>query len=204
MEPNYSCPQGYTEPSLPEQVSMIIVLTNMIAEITQLDYNQIIYALNLLALPCPHCKCIGMCIFAYYFRKVKNCSSDEKTKLRILRVRCLNEECKKTHAILPSTIVPYSQITMADTIDIIQCESKDKELEILGRNILLDPKDIYRTKRRFTEYWKSKIADIKAAMGDSSFFTACIDKFKRHFMQIPFTLCSSYSCFHLVWGAPLF
>ena len=38
-------------------------------------------------------------------------------------------------------------------------------------------------------------------MGDSSFFTACIDKYRRHFMQIPSTLCSSYSCYHLLWSA---
>lgn len=161
----------------------------MIAEITQSDYSQITAALDLPSISCPHCKCAGLCVFAYYTRLLKNHSYGEKTKLRILRVRCLNKDCRKTHAVLPSSIVPYSQITMADTIKIIQSDSREAEEDILKRNIHLNLSDIIRTRIRFTLYWKSRISDIEAAMGDSSFFSACIDKFNRQFMQLPFTFC---------------
>lgn len=184
-----------------EQITtMIIVLTTMISEITQSDYDQIVNAINLLTLPCPHCKCIGMCIFAYYVRKVKNASCSEKTNLRILRVQCKNEECRATHALLPSTIVPYSQITMYDTIDMINASSEEDEHEILDRNVHIDPKDILRVKLRYSLFWQSWISEITETMGETSFFTSCIEKFKMHFMQVPPTLCGSYSCHHTIWA----
>lgn len=173
----------------------------MISEITQSDYDQIIKAIDLLALPCPHCKCMGMCVFAYYIRKVKNHSFSEKTNLRVLRVRCKNEECGTTHAILPSTIVPYSQITMYDTLNIINASSKEDVKQILEKNVHIDLKDIANVKERFRLYWKSLLSVVDGVMGHNSFFASCIYLFKRHFMQIPPTVCGSYSCHHLVLGA---
>lgn len=178
---------------------MIIVLTNMIDEIKESDYRQINNAINPASIKCPACDHVGMCRYGFYFRKVKNCSSAIKTDLSIQRLQCMNDECRRTHAVLPSTIVPYSQITMYETIEMIRCESDEEKDEILRKNILLDIKDIIRTKQRFTLYWRSIIAGIEPAMGDCRFFAVCIEKFKRHFMQTPHTLCSSYSCSHIIW-----
>lgn len=184
---------------------MIIVLTHMIANISLSCYTQLTSALKLPDIQCPCCENCGMHIFAYYQRYVKNSDSPEKTKLRILRVRCDNDNCRVTHAVLPSTIVPYSQITMSDTISIIEAQSKDDTRKILYANLLISIEDIRKIKLKFKNFWKSRIQNIKASMGSDSFFIECISVYKMHFMQLPPTICGSYSCHHIIQGAlPLF
>ena len=177
----------------------------MIANITLSFYSQLTSALNFSDLPCPCCKECGMRIFAYYSRYVKNPDFPEKTKIRVLRVRCVNENCRKTHAILPSTIVPYSQITMADTISIVKAQSKEDARKILDENILISLEDIRKTKLKFLNFWKSRISNIEASLGSDRFFSECISVYKMHFMQLPPTICGSYSCHHSIQDAlPLF
>lgn len=177
---------------------MIIVLTLMIANITQSYYNNLIHSIDTLELTCPCCKKKGMDIHGYYNRKIKNQNCMEKLDLRIRRVICRNEQCGSTSALLPSSIVPYSQISMVETIDIINAQSlQDKEV-IMQRNPLIDYNDILLTTRNFKKKWRRRLAEIEEAMGDESFFVKCISFFSVHFMQIPDTVCGSYSCHHTV------
>lgn len=177
---------------------MLIVLTHMIANITVSYYSQITSSLDLMSLPCPSCHEHGMHVFAYYMRYVKNPGCADKTKIRILRVRCIH--CGATHAVLPSSIVPYSQITMKDTVAIIEAQSKEDAQMILDNNIHISAEDFRLTKLRFQNFWKSRILNIKASLGNDSFFSECISVFKMQFMQIPLTICGSYSCHHLIQG----
>ncbi|MFQ6823289.1 MAG: DUF6431 domain-containing protein [Agathobacter sp.] len=48
---------------------------------------------------------------------------DGKLCFRICRVRC--ESCRKTHALLLSSMVPYSQISLKDQISVIDAFEND-------------------------------------------------------------------------------
>lgn len=178
---------------------MFIVLINIIHQITQSDYDAILRSISLRETVCPHCGGTGFHIYRKYRRLVKNGDYPEKTVLFIQRVRC--SHCGRTHAILPATIVPYSQTTMADTVRIIQAGSAEEAKEILDENLLLGEKDIYRTRLRYRSCWKERIAEIEGAAGEGSFLAACIRKFRMHFMQIPPTLAAAMAAAPLLWDA---
>ena len=78
-------------------------------------YNNLIHNLPLhqLTCPCGHSGCLS--IHGYYNRSIK--LPDGKTVFRICRVKC--ECCGHTHAILLSSMVPYSQVVISDHISII-------------------------------------------------------------------------------------
>ncbi len=177
---------------------MIIVLTIMIANITQSYYNNLINPIDPLSIACPCCKETGMNIHGYYHRKIKNQNCLDKLDLKIRRVICRNPECQSTHALLPGAIVPYSQISMIETVNIICAKSvQDKEAVMLS-NPLIDYNDILATLRNFKKKWRRRLAEIEASLGDESFFEKCISSFNTHFMQMPDTICGSYSCHHTV------
>ena len=74
------------------------------------------FLLNLFQIPCSYCNKKGHLIrYGYYKREVQ--LDTKKAKLKVQRVKC--KHCKKTHAILPDWLVPYSQILIYDMIDII-------------------------------------------------------------------------------------
>ena len=177
---------------------MIIVLTLMIANITQTYYNNLIHTIDTLELTCPCCKEKGMDIHGYYTRQIKNQNCMEKLELEIRRVICRNPACHHTHALLPGSVVPYSQISMSETIDIINAQSLQDKEDIMHRNPLIDYNDILLTIRNFKRKWRQRLAETDEAMGDESFFEKCISLFGAHFMQIHDTICGSYSCHHIV------
>ena len=89
----------------------------------QKDYDIYIGNLNFSSLECSDikCKCVGYCkIHAYYERSL--ILPEEKIILVILRVIC--KKCNTTHAILPSFIVPYSQVPLEVHIEIIKLYEK--------------------------------------------------------------------------------
>lgn len=63
---------------------------------------------------------------------------------------------------------------------------------------LIDYNDILATLRNFKKKWRKRLAEIEASLGDESFFEKCISSFNTHFMQMPETICGSYSCHHTV------
>ncbi|WP_434084494.1 DUF6431 domain-containing protein [Lacrimispora xylanisolvens] len=56
-------------------------------------------------------------IHGYYHRSIK--SEESVIRLHICRVKC--SYCGTTHALLLSSIVPYSQISLSDQVSIISC-----------------------------------------------------------------------------------
>lgn len=177
---------------------MIIVLTLMIANITQTYYNNLINPIDTLLLACPSCGKTGMNIHGYYRRQIKNQNFSDKQSLKIRRVICCNEDCRCTHALLPSSIVPYSQISMIETMSIIDACSVQEREDIMKQNPLIDHSDILAIIRNFKSKWLQRLSQITASMGDGSFFKECISVFGVHFMQMPDTICGSYSCHHTI------
>jgi len=166
---------------------MIIIHLHEVNNVTQEIYDQMIEEIDLLLLTCPHCGHTGTTVHAYYDRGVKN--NGEYFRLVILRVEC--SFCGKTHAILPDTLVPYSTITMQDTVDIILSETPERVDEILSRNILLNLSDIYHIRDRYRKYWKERLTSFNIVI-NQSISKNCIHQFNRQFMQIRCTLCGGY------------
>jgi len=138
-------------------------------------------------LTCPHCNHTGVAVHAYYERTVR--AEEEPFRLVVVRVIC--SSCGKTHAILPDTLVPYSSITMQDTIDIIMAETPAELDEILTRNIHLHLTELYRVKANYRRYWKERLFSFGIALDDVVSYH-CIKQFHRQFMQIPCTLCGQF------------
>lgn len=90
---------------------MILKITNNFnLIISQDDYEAFLSTIHLTALVCPICGAIGLFIFYGHYKRhivhndfTNNCDSE----IKVQRVQCKN--CRSTHALLPSTFVPYSK-----------------------------------------------------------------------------------------------
>lgn len=146
-------------------------------EITQDIYDASIEEIDfdLLKCSCDHDHCLSK--HAYYARKVK--SFDGVLFLRILRVKC--NHCHRTHAILLSCIVPYSQILLRQILEIVMKPSMALCDVMIQYDI--DEAHIRYIKKQFRLYWKERIDHLGSSIQDS-LSSLCFNEFKRQFMQI--------------------
>ena len=113
---------------------MITVYSNKIKTFSQDNYNKLVNSINInqITCSCGHCGCLTK--HAYYTRSLK-ISGGIKLSLSILRIKC--SLCGKTHAILPSGVVPYSQVSLRDHIIIIANDINKKRRPLWWITILL-------------------------------------------------------------------
>lgn len=119
----------------------------------------------------------------YYKRRLK--TQLGTITYKILRVRC--KHCGHTHAILPETIVPYSQLPVDIQQKMLLFRLGSEELEqILTQNSDITESDVLRIRVRFRCHWKERLAsigaDIHIALLD--LLTCCYAAFERQFMQV--------------------
>lgn len=146
-------------------------------EITQDIYDAIIESLDFdcIMCSCDHDHCLSK--HAYYTRKVK--SFDGILTLRILRVKC--NHCHRTHAILLSCIIPYSQVLLRQILEIVMKPSMALCDVMIQYNI--DEAHISYIKKQFHLHWKERINDLGSLIQDS-LSSLCFSTFKQQFMQI--------------------
>lgn len=133
---------------------------------TQEDYDQEIDLLQINSMKCPNKKCgsCGLVNHAYYVRSMR---FDAKViKLKVLRIRCY--ACGHSHALLPTFIVPYSQIPLFDQCHIISLflQFKLNDFDSLI-NSQLDCFDIKRVIHNFNQCWKERLVIMKKSIHDS-------------------------------------
>lgn len=164
---------------------MITVFVQNCNTFSQENYDFLVTNIQLNSLECPSCGLHGtFSIHGYYYRylKISNC----KIKLKIMRIVC--SECGHTHAILPSTIVPYSQIRYEDQKSICEhFESKSGFNDIMSDNIYIDESNIAYVIRQYRRFWKKKLCSLQIKVCDD-ILKPCFDNFKRQFMQIKCTI----------------
>ena len=179
---------------------MIVVLTKIYTKISQCDYDKIIKSVSYDSLKCIHCKDTGMHYHGLYKRGVKNADDPEKkTTITVTRVRCNNKECGRTHALLLGGMVPYSQIELMDTVEILTAESSDELNEIMDENPHINPIDIYLMRKKYKMYWEQYVGKKKlGAITLYDLVISCAEKYNKHFMQIYKTLCS----IHIIQADP--
>lgn len=167
---------------------MITVQSEFFKEFSQDNYNNLINNIQIHQLMCT-CGKIGLLIFyGFYKRKIKTASG--KITLYIQRVFC--KECKKSHAILPAEIVPYSQVSCPDQQEIISyVENGDSPDKVLEEKPSIDENNVKHIIRQFRKHWKERLASINLpVMGEV--VGPCFRAFSRQFMQIHRTCNTLY------------
>ena len=159
---------------------MVTVFVKKNNTLSQEFYDSIVDGINFSSVHCTcgHCGCLTR--HAYYYRIVRFKSS--VVVLKILRVKC--SQCGKTHAVLLSSIVPYSQIPLEDQIEIISnYDSGSDFMAVLDSNFLIDPREVYRIISNYRRFWKQRLISEKITSFEN-IVTDCFRLFDLQFMQI--------------------
>lgn len=158
-------------------IPMITISVHICNHISQKIYDDIILSLQLhqLVCPCGHSSCLT--VHGYYYRSVKVQGLD--LSLRICRVLC--GMCGHTHALLPSALVPYSQVPLSDQAGIIAGNAPS----VIDENPLLDESTVRSILRRFRKHWEQKLLSQSLGLYPlDELARGCLSAFGRQFMQI--------------------
>lgn len=165
---------------------MITIKTENYNLISQDFYNKIIDSLdlNLISCTCGHSGCLIR--YGSYKRNVQ--LKDEKITLTVVRVFCT--ACGHTHALLLSSIVPYSQIPLDIQASVIHnYESGLSLCPILTGHCLLDENNLKSVLRSYKLHWQQKLRSAGLSFtGWNSLVIGCFSHFSRQFMQIKTTI----------------
>lgn len=161
---------------------MITLSVDICNPVSQDFYDKTIYNLQFhqLVCTCGHSGCLSP--HGYYNRSVK--CGDSCLRLRICRVIC--SECGRTHALLPSSVVPYSQVPAKEQIDIIRHSESDRDFSPVMENTpAIDESCVRSVIRRFRQYWKQRLlSEGITLLPGTDFIRCCFSAFRRQFMQI--------------------
>jgi len=162
--------------------AMITLFVEENNPLTQNFYNDLIANLQFhqLTCPCGHSGCLS--IHGYYRRSIK--SPEGKTLFRICRVKC--KSCNHTHAILLSSMVPYSQVSMSDHLGIINNHVCNLSQDfVMNNNPLIDESCYRYIIRCYLRYWKEKLLSEKIDLNPvKNLIESCFAFFSLQFMQI--------------------
>ena len=151
---------------------------NFNTNFSQSLYDSIIDSISLYNIPCPFCSSHSWIHYGYYKRSIK--TQGVLQPLIIRRLLC--KHCERTHALLPSFIVPYSQIVFHDTLDIIKSSSPFDWEIILDRNPIIDISNIYYIIKSDIQRFK----DVLVQLSDHSplsIIQSCFSRYSCMFMQ---------------------
>lgn len=161
---------------------MILINQSKFNKNFQTSYNELIDSLQLHQICCPYCHHNELIKYGSYSRHIL--LDEERISLDVCRVKCNN--CKKTHAILPSFLVPYQQVPLDAQIEIVEASVEGRCLiPVLESHPFIDESCAYFILKRFYSFWKELL--IAASLKISSIkdhLHTCIDIYKLHFMQI--------------------
>ena len=164
---------------------MITIYTEKFNSFLQNDYDTMIENCNINKITCPHCGHIGsLRRHGTYIRHIK-ISESIKIPLYIKRFKCT--DCNHTHAILPSTIIPYFQISCFDVYTTIKSYFllKLKPKEIINNITSLDYPNFWQLIHIYLKYWKAIIESYKISLNSfTNLIISCFEFNFSQFMQI--------------------
>lgn len=163
-------------------IDMITLLVEEYNPLTPNFYNKCINNLQFhqLTCPCGHSGCLS--IHGYYYRSVK--LPEGKFTFRICRVIC--ECCGHTHAILLSSMVPYSQVSVSDHISIIDNYNQGTSQDcVMNNNPYIDENCYRYIIRCYRNHWQERLRSQKIFLFPfHQLIESCFSFFSRPFMQI--------------------
>ncbi len=164
---------------------MITIETEICNPISQTVYDNTVLSLdlNLITCTCGHTGCLVW--YGSYTRKLR--LENQVIPLRIARVFC--SSCHHTHALLLSSIVPYSQIPLEVHASIAQSyENGSGYKEILSTQSCIDENTISSVIRSFRRHWRERLRSKSVPLYPlRSLVRSCFAFFSRPFMQIKST-----------------
>lgn len=162
--------------------TMITIFVKENNPLTPNFYNNLINSIQFhkLTCTCGHSACLS--VHGYYTRSLK--TPEGRSSFRICRVIC--SCCFHTHALLPSSMVPYSQISTEEHIDIISSHEDEKGWErLMNHNPSIDESSCRHIIRSFLRHWKQRLLSNRIALSDRALLICdCFTAFSRQFMQI--------------------
>ena len=164
---------------------MITVETENYNHISQDFYNKTIASLNLnlILCTCGHSGCLIR--YGSYKRSIQ--LPDEVLSLSVVRVYC--KAYGHTHALLLSSMVPYSQIPLILHVHLIHAhEHRTGFQNILAEQCCVDENNLKSMIRNYRLHWKQRLLSMRLPLSDiPSLISGCFSRFSRQFMQIKST-----------------
>ena len=162
---------------------MITIFVEDYNQFTQDFYDALIASLQFhqLVCSCGHSSCLTK--HGYYSRWIR-IDDNNKNELRICRVKC--SVCGVTHALLLSSIVPYSQISFRIQHQIIQAfKNGINPRAIFEQFPDIDENYIRVIYRRFLKFWDARLLSERILLSPiSRLIRMCLSLFHAQFMQI--------------------
>ena len=147
---------------------------------SQKVYDDYVFGLQLhmMECSCGHCGC--MTFYGRYPRRLKLLGLFLQLKLQ--RIKC--SSCNRTHALIPSLIVPYSQIPREDQQAILEFNEAGISADtVLDRNCQIDESHVRHIIRRYKQHWMERILSLSLTLHDRLTET-CLSVYSLQFMQI--------------------
>lgn len=170
---------------------MITIETEICNPISQSFYDNTVFSLdlNLITCTCGHTGCLVW--YGSYTRMLR--LEDQIIPLKIARVFC--NSCHHTHALLLSSIVPYSQIPLELHASIAEAyENGSGYKPILDTQSCIDENTISSIVRSFRLHWRERLRSHSVPLYPlSSLVRSCFAFFARPFMQIKRTCNKLFS-----------
>jgi len=161
---------------------MITLLVEENNPLTPNFYNNIIANLQFHRLTCPCTQSGCLSVHGYYKRAVK--LPGGKVSFRICRVIC--EQCGHTHAILLSSMVPHSQVSLADHVAIIDNYNNGvSQSSVMNSNPCIDESCCRYIIRCYLRFWQEMLRSERLSLSPMrKLIISCFAHFSRQFMQI--------------------
>lgn len=161
---------------------MITIFVRDCNQISQSFYDSVIFDLQLhqMTCSCSHSACLS--IHGYSWRNVK--LPFGTIQLRVCRVKC--SECGTTHALLLSSMVPYSQILLCDQQKICRHYEEDRNVSIVCEsNPSIDENNVKSVLRNYRQHWREKLRSLRIPLFPlNALVRSCFSDYSSQFMQI--------------------
>lgn len=161
---------------------MITFSADFCNPVSQVFYDSLIARIQFhqLSCSCGHSGCLT--IHGYYSRNLKQ--AERLLSLRICRVKC--SCCGKTHALIPSFLVPYSQVSLPHQVEIIASSEKgEAPLPVMEQTPSIDENTAAAILRRYRRFWRQRLlAQSIPLLPLPLLIRRCFDAFGRQFLQI--------------------
>lgn len=133
-----------------------------------------------LACSCGHSGCLT--IHGYYKRKVK--THEGAFMLSVCRVKC--SVCGQTHAILPSSIVPYSQIPLVCCCQVISALRNGDDVNSVCEDYpQVDENNVKSIVRRYRRHWMERLLSFRISLEPvRDLILSCFSYYSAQFLQI--------------------
>lgn len=161
---------------------MITITVPFDKPLNQNTYENLINTLQFHQLQCTCGRSGCLTIHGRYTRSLKE--EDSEITLSICRVKC--SHCGRTHALLPSQLVPYSRVSLQEQAAILSAYEDSGDFEqIMERTPSIDENLIASIIRRYVKHWMQKIRSFRVELSfPPRLVKQCFSLFRNQFMQI--------------------